>query len=260
VIPLLLIPGIQGRCEYMQPAIDALSAHFRVVTFSLRDAPTLDAYVDQVAQLLVEHRLDRAVICGVSFGGVVALRFAAAHPDRVLALVLASTPAPGWHLKRRHDFYARLPRIFGPLFLVESPWRMRAELAAALPNRRERRRFKRRVLETALAAPISFAAMAARARLMETIDLRPDCARITAPTLVVTGDAALDHVVPVHGSTEYARLIPGARSATLERTGHLGSVTRPEAFAALVARFVGEQHDVEQGIGRRSDLPRPGAA
>jgi pimeloyl-ACP methyl ester carboxylesterase len=249
MLPLVLIPGIQGRCEYMRPTLDALSAHFDALTFSLENSTTLDGYVGQVVDLLAARRIDRAVICGVSFGGVVAVRLAAAHPEHVSALVLASTPAPGWHLKPRHDFYARLPRIFGPLFLVESPFRMRDELAAALPNPRVRRRFKRRVLKTALTAPISFKAMAGRARLMQSIDLRPDCARITAPTLVLTGDAVLDHVVPAHGSSEYARLIPGARAAVLERTGHLGSVTRPEAFAALIADFVRDRI--------ASDGPRP---
>jgi len=261
MLPLVLIPGIQGRCEYMQATVDALSAHFDVVTFSLADSTTLDGYVGQVADALAARRIDRAVICGVSFGGVVAVRFAAVHPERVLALVLASTPAPGWHLKRRHDFYARLPRIFGPLFLVESPWRMRDELAAAMPNPRVRRQFKRGVLKTALAAPISFKAMARRARLMQSIDLRPDCLRIASPTLVLTGDAVLDHVVPVRGSSEYAQLIAGARAAVLERTGHLGSVTRPDAFATLVADFV---RDCIGGVGRRTfgqpDVHHPGAA
>jgi pimeloyl-ACP methyl ester carboxylesterase len=212
-----------------------------------------------VSDLLAAHRIDRAIICGVSFGGVVALRFAAGHPARALALVLASTPAPGWHLKRRHDFYARLPRLFGPLFLVESPWRMRDELAAALPDRRVRRQFKRRVIRTALAAPISFHEMAGRARLMQSIDLRPDCASITAPTLVVTGDARLDHVVPTDGSSEYARLIAGAHAAVLDRTGHLGSVTRPDAFAALIADFV--RDNVSDGRNKNhGDGRRPGAA
>jgi 3-oxoadipate enol-lactonase len=257
MLPLVLIPGIQGRCEYMRPTVDALSAHFDAVTFSLRDAGTLDGYADQVIEVLAEHRLDRAVICGVSFGGLVALRVAAAHPDRTIALVLASTPAPGWHLKPRHELYLKLPRVFGPLFLVESPWRMRAELAAALPNRRTRRQFKRRVLQTALSAPISFKSMAARARLMQTVDPGPDCARIAVPTLVVTGDAALDHVVPAGGSSEYARLIAGARMAVVERTGHIGSVTRPDAFAALVDDFV---TNAVSRVRLQPDLPRPGAA
>jgi pimeloyl-ACP methyl ester carboxylesterase len=254
-IPLVLVPGIQGRWEYMRPTVDALSADFDVVTFSLRNAPTIDEYVEQVRAALSERGIDRAIVCGVSFGGVIALRFAAAHTDRTSALVLASTPGPGWHLKRRHELYARLPRLFGPLFLVEAPLRMRAEIAAALPDGRARRRFKARVLQTALSAPISFSAMAARARMIETADLRADCARIVAPTLVLTGDPALDHIVPADGSLEYARLIRRAQTAVLERSGHLGFVTRPGAFTALVREFM-------RGVSAnlRADMPRPGAA
>jgi pimeloyl-ACP methyl ester carboxylesterase len=85
--------------------------------------------------------------------------------------------------------------------------------------------------------------MAARAREIEQCDARGDCARITAPTLVLNGEAPLDHVVPVEGSSEYARLIAGARTATIERSGHLGSVTRPKVFTEIVRSFVeGQQH------------------
>ena len=37
--PLVLIPGLQGRWEYVQPAVDALSKMFHVITFSLADEP-----------------------------------------------------------------------------------------------------------------------------------------------------------------------------------------------------------------------------
>ncbi|MGH7635266.1 MAG: alpha/beta fold hydrolase, partial [Gemmatimonadaceae bacterium] len=67
-----------------------------------------------------------------------------------------------------------------------------------------------------------------------------ESARISAPTLVVTGEPALDHVVPAAGSSEYGRLIRNARTVVRARTGHLGSVTRPDEFAALVAEFCGE--------------------
>ena len=43
--PLVLVPGIQGRWEYMRPAVDALAERFRVVTFDLcgdRDGAGLD--------------------------------------------------------------------------------------------------------------------------------------------------------------------------------------------------------------------------
>ncbi|MBI3494070.1 MAG: alpha/beta hydrolase [Acidobacteria bacterium] len=247
---LVLVPGIQGRWEYVRPAVDALSACFRVITFALCDedqaldeARGLDQYTEQVTAALDEKGLASATICGISFGGLAAIRFAAKHPAAVDALVIASTPGPTWRVRPHHAIYARMPWLFGPLFLVESPWRMHAEFAAAFPDRRARRAFKRAALRTVLTSPISLRRMAARTRLLSDDDLRTDCARITAPTLVVTGEAHLDHVVPVESSLEYARLIPGARAIVLERTGHLGTITRPRVFADAVKQFVeGARH------------------
>lgn len=239
---LVLIPGLQGRWEYLRPAVDALSQSFRVLTLSL-GAADLNGYADDVASLMKAAGVDRATICGVSFGGLIAIRFAARYPSRCEALILASTPRPLLRLRRRHQFYLRAPWIFGPIFLAETPFRLRPEVRAAIPDPRARRRFSLRSLRTAIAAPVSLSRIARRARMITTEDVTPDCARITAPTLVLTGEADLDHVVPVDGSSEYLRLIPNARAAVLERTGHLGSITRPDAFAALVRAFSeGQRH------------------
>lgn len=240
--PLVLIPGLQGRWEYLRPAVEALSASFHVLTFSL-GSHDLDGYAEQVASVLTEKGIERATVCGVSFGGLIAVRFAAQHPERCNALILASTPRPAPRLRRRHQIYVRVPWLFGPVFLAESPLRLRPEICTAIPDRRVRRQFTLRALRTLLSAPVSLSRMAARARLISSVDLGPDCERITAPTLVVTGERHLDHVVPVEGSSEYVRLIPKARASVLERTGHLGSITRPEAFTELVRAFVeGPRH------------------
>jgi pimeloyl-ACP methyl ester carboxylesterase len=246
--PLVLIPGLQGRWEYMRPAVDALSSSFRVLTFSL-DADDLDGYASQVERALSETGIDRATICGVSFGGIVAVRFAAQYPARCGALVLASTPRPRLRLRRRHQMYLRAPWIFGPIFLAESPLRLRPEICAAIPDSRARRRFALLGLRTLLSAPLSLSQMAARAHLIATIDLGADCERIAAPTLVVTGERGLDHVVPVEGSSEYTRRIQDARAVVLERTGHLGTITRPDAFAAIVRDFVGAANAAAREAG-----------
>lgn len=266
-VPLLLIPGIQGRWEYLRPTVDALARWFGVLTFALcgerrsgmrfDPARGLDNYVAQALAVLDAHGVDRAVVCGVSFGGLVAVRFAATHPERTIALVLASAPGPRPTLARRHQLYARAPWLFGPLFLLESPRRLRPELVATFPRGRVRRRFALEQLRTLLGAPISLRRMGARARIMSTLDLTDDCARITAPTLIVTGEPGLDHVVPVDGSSAYARLIHGARSVVLERTGHLGVVTRADAFATLVGDFL---LTIEQREGQHRGRRSSGAA
>ena len=93
-------------------------------------------------------------------------------------------------------------------------------------------------LRTLFSSPVSLSRMAARARLITSTDAGPDCERITAPTLIITGERGLDHVVPVDGSTAYVSRIRNAHAVVLERTGHLGTITRPEAFADIVREFI----------------------
>jgi pimeloyl-ACP methyl ester carboxylesterase len=241
---LILLPGIQGRWEYARPTVDALAVYFRVVTFSLgarsrNERDIFHSAVDRLASVLDTHHIDRAILCGISYGGLVATRFAAMHPERTAALVMASTPGPEWHLRPRHDVYARWPRLFGPLFLTESPFRLRAELLTALPDQADRRRFVRWQVRTILSTPVSLLRMAERARELPIPGIVTDCGRVTAPTLIVTGEPALDRVVPVEGTASYVDLIRGAKHVVLERTGHQGTITRPLVFAALVKEFVG---------------------
>ena len=251
-VPLIFVPGLQGRWEYARATVSALAEDFRVITFALCDEPVaqfpfdprraFDSYADQVLAALHASGHHRAVVCGLSFGGLIALRFAAEHPDRVDALVLASTPGPGTRLRQRHQLYVRFPRLLGPLFIIETPLRLQEEIRAALPRLGERWAFLRDLLRTPLTAPLSLSRMATRALLMGSYDASADCARITVPTLVITGQPGLDHVVPAGATSAYAKLIPDSELAVLERTGHVGSLTRPTAFAAIVADFVRRKH------------------
>jgi pimeloyl-ACP methyl ester carboxylesterase len=79
--------------------------------------------------------------------------------------------------------------------------------------------------------------MAARVKCLAGEDFVADAKRVAAPTLVITGEPALDRVVPVAGTKEYLDLIAGADGVTLEHTGHIGVVTRPAAFAELIDRW-----------------------
>jgi pimeloyl-ACP methyl ester carboxylesterase len=245
---LVLVPGIQGRWEYLRPAMAALAPRFRVLTFSLADEPSAGSavgqargfadYVEQVRTALDTAGVERAIVCGISFGGLVAARFAADFPERTASLVLVSTPAPGWRLRPRHQFYARLPYLFGPVFAAEAPWRLARELAASFPSRSARWRFAVSLMVMLAHAPVSAARIARRARMIGEASAVVECARLSVPTLVVTGETSLDYVVPAAGSATYAHLIPGAEAAVLAHTGHLGFLTRPAEFAALIRQFV----------------------
>jgi 3-oxoadipate enol-lactonase/4-carboxymuconolactone decarboxylase len=246
--PIVVIPGIQGRWEWMKPGIDALAARCRVITFSLADEPTcratfdeasgFDCYVEQVREALDLAGLERATICGISYGGLIAAAFAARHPERTNALVLVSALPPSWTPDARVRFYLRAPRALVPVFMLAS-LRMYREIAAArpglMPGLREATRHGINVLRH-MFSPVR---MARRVHLLSGAS-PSDLSAIRVPTLVLTGDPDLDRVVPVGSTREYLTLIPHARIERVERTGHLGLITRPDVFSSLVAPFVAE--------------------
>ena len=248
--PLVVIPGIQGRWEWMRPGIEALATRCRVVTFSLAaDARTFGAYVDQVRAVMDARGLQRAAICGVSYGGLIAVAFAARHPERVASLVLVSSLPPSWTPDGRVRFYLRAPRLLSPLFCLASV-RMYREIAAAHDTFAAGVRAALRHGWTAARHMFSPACMAGRVHMLDGLDLGRECARIPVPVLIVTGDEALDRVVPVRLTREYLTLFPHARVHTIARTGHLGLLTRPHEFTRIVAPFVAETADAA-GTRRR---------
>lgn len=96
--PLLLLHSLSGNTRLFDGLIAAgLGQACRVLVPDLRgrgrsDMPvtgySLDAGCDDILRLLDHFGLDRIGLCGHSFGGLLALYFAAHHPDRVTHLVM----------------------------------------------------------------------------------------------------------------------------------------------------------------------------
>jgi pimeloyl-ACP methyl ester carboxylesterase len=236
---LVIVPGLPGSWKFVAPAVHALSASFHVLAISLGADCDLGVEAGRIMSALDERRIDRAVVCGISYGGLIAARFAATYPERTAALVLVSTPGPGARLHAHHRAYLRWPRLLGPLFMLETPFRLWRELHWSQ-------------LIAVLTSRISFSLMARRAALIESTDIAADCRRIAAPTLVVTGEARLDAVVPVDSTREYLRAISGSQHAELKGTGHLGAITRATDFAEIVRGFLERRFP---GRGRGPERP-----
>lgn len=253
--PLVLIPGIQGRWEWMLPAVDALAARCRVVTGSLPGdtgsivgtdpVGSFERHTEWLDALLHRTGLRTGVsLCGVSYGGWIALHYAAARPERVRTLTLVSTPSPSWQPACRVHRYLAAPRLMLPVFALGSAFRLYPEIAAAFPPPGPRTRFIASHLGRTARYPVAPTRMAERVRHAGPVDFAADCARVAAPTQIVTGEPDLDRVVAVASTREYLRAIPGSRYDRIERTGHLGLISRPERFADVVTRFV-ESHAVK---------------
>lgn len=248
--PLVLVTGVQGRWEWMGPTVHHLSRYCRVLTVSLAGEPGsgrdydplrgFDKYLEQIDDLMARANLLDAAVCGVSFGGLIALYWASRRPEATRSLVLASTPAPEWRPDCRIEWYLRAPRLLSPLFAAQSPFRVGPEIWQAFDRLGLRLRFAARHLATVARHPFSPTRMAARAKLMAdgTVDFATACDHVSVPTLVVTGEPGLDRVVAVEGTRRYVERIRGAKAHTIAGTGHLGLVTKPARFAETVGQFV----------------------
>ncbi|WP_180357587.1 alpha/beta fold hydrolase [Streptomyces sp. NP160] len=108
-LPVLVVPGGPGlasavpyrtwRRRAAALGIDALMVEHRGVGLSRRDAAgrdlpvsavTVEAVVDDLAAVLDDDDVERAVVYGASYGTYLAQAFAVRHPRRVAALVLDS--------------------------------------------------------------------------------------------------------------------------------------------------------------------------
>ena len=250
--PIVMVPGVQGRCEWMLPAIEKLAERHRVLSFSLGDQDSFNGWIRDIDRLLDTAREQAAALVGVSFGGLIATRYAAHRPSRVSALVLVSVPAPGWRLDRWSAICARHPLLASPLFFARGCLRIGPEILSARPSWPGRVRLAAEYGWRVARAPSSPRTMAGYVRAWQSTDLTGDCACVTAPTLIVTGEPHLDRVVPVESSREYLHLIRGARHVVLDRTGHAGLITTPGRFAETIDSFLDTAADSAQRTDDRT--------
>lgn len=105
--PILVVhggPGLDHR--YLRPGLDVLASHGSLVYYDQRGtgrsqaeldsaSMNLDAFLRDMEALRETLGHDQVVVLGHSFGGILALAYARAHPDRTRGLVLLSTAEPG---------------------------------------------------------------------------------------------------------------------------------------------------------------------
>jgi pimeloyl-ACP methyl ester carboxylesterase len=250
--PILLIPGIQGRWEWMRPAIDELAASARVLSFSLSEVPSdekcFERWESYIDDLLEGTAIDKVTLVGVSFGGLVALRYASRRPSRVAGIVLVSSPGPDFQLTPRLTSYLRNPALSLPAFALRAVAHLLPEVIASQSTWKDRARFLASHLTRTLRYPVNPRKMAIWTKAWknggcsEIPGFRAGSERdgVLPPTLILTGEPVLDRVVPVASTLEYLNAIPGARHVLLRRTGHIGIVSMPKVFARIVGEFLRE--------------------
>lgn len=237
--PIILIHGLsRGGARDWAQVIPALADSYDVYAV---DLPGFGAsgkgnhlyspanYV-RVLDALFGQRLKRpAVLIGHSMGGVIALTYAAAYPDRVRRLIVADVAG----VLHRSVYGEFLGRAVAERAIGDSPWydllvKAIVSQAESLPAKGvmsiEQPQVRQRLLR---GDPFAIAALA----LVEH-DLSRGLRAIKAPTLIVwTND---DRVAPPRTGQVLASVIPGARLLVIGEGGHAPQLSEPERFNAAL--------------------------
>jgi pimeloyl-ACP methyl ester carboxylesterase len=238
--PVILIHGLgnPGARDWAQ-VIPALAAGYDVYALDLPGFGASDkgnhlyspANYVRVLDALFAGRLKRpANVVGHSMGGVIALAYAIAYPDRVRRLIVADA-AGVLHRSVYGEFLGRAmaERKVG----AENPWfEMLARLitvqAENLPPKGalsiESPQVRQRLLR---GDPKTIAAFA-----LAEHDLSRGLRAIRAPTLIIWSSD--DKVAPLRTGQALASAIPGARLAVIADAGHAPQLMQPERFNALL--------------------------
>ena len=240
---VLFLHGIGSNASYYRFQFAALSQHFHVVAWNapgywmsdnLKTEQPSDAdYAQSVADFTQALGLQAFVLCGNSFGSVVAQAFAIRYPQRVQRLILTGTGV-GQKLvspERREKFEARARRIrlgsyqygdAGVDNLVGS--QASTELRAMLVE------VTRGTQTAGLLRAVSF-----RLSGFYTPDV---ASALTMPVLLVQGSE--DQVNPRQENADLLLpQLPKGRLVELPGIGHLPEVEAPSAFNQLLEDFVG---------------------
>ena len=244
--PLLVVNSLGTDLASWDGQVERWARDRRVLRYDQRGhgrsvVPPGPYSIDDLGQdavaVLDAHGVERADVCGLSLGGVVALWLAVHAPSRVRRVVLADTAArvgtaEAWQARaatvRAHGMDAVvdavLERFFSPGFRAAEP-DVVERVADGLRG----------------TAPEGYAACC---DALAAADLRSVADRATAPCLVVVGSE--DVATPPTDAQTLRDLLGAAGYLELPGSGHLANLERPADFADLVTAFLAaERFDQE---------------
>ncbi len=254
-----------NRAFWYLPIARRLQPHFRITLYDLRghgsseiarSGYTPREMADDLHELLAVLQIRRATLVGHSYGGSVALSYAARHPKRVRKLVLSDVRINSLQPAQR---LADSPHLseFERAFVDEAPdgWQLEKDfglrLLEEMAARRNRQAWNRAKARTQSGfVPFGNLSKDPRAvkkwsRLLHFSTLRDDArrrfhldalaiARIRVPTLLVYGERSRC----LQSGEALRRLIPRSNWVLLPDAGHFHPATHPASFLRILGGFL----------------------
>jgi 3-oxoadipate enol-lactonase len=230
---ILFLHGVGSTKEVWRPQLDHFSKQRAAIAIDyfgygeseFRAGATRDDFARTALAALDARGVERAHVCGLSLGGVVAIAIHALAPERCASLILADTFAV--HPEGRAIYERSVAGSADMRALAEA----RVDVLVAAPADPA---VRSEVVETM--AGIDPEAYRTAAGAVWLADQRDRVRDIRVPTLIVCGEE--DKPTPPELSRGLHRLIPHSRLEMIANAGHLTNLERPTDFNRVVDEFL----------------------
>lgn len=254
-LPVIVVnggPGLSHSYMVQNDMWERVAKHRLVVFYDQRGiggsrrmqprAPqTMDAQVADLDAVRQALKLDKVAVLGDSYGGMVAMAYASAHPEHVAKLVLSDSPGPNWKSIARV-----LPEVFpdveeqnekdarsmssNPDAAARAGLRNHFKMLFYSPGKRDAYMDRMGDLgqEPAVGAAVHEAT--------RDLDLTAKLSDFKFPTLVINGRFDMN-VAPLT-AWRLAHAIPGAKLVFFEHSGHLPSYEEPDRYISVLEEFL----------------------
>jgi pimeloyl-ACP methyl ester carboxylesterase len=239
--PLVLIHGLGGSTDLWKHVVGPLSREFRVVAYDLRGGgrtpatgpTTLAGLADDLDAVVEGLGLGSVLLMGHSMGGTLALAYAAAHPEKVRAIVALGAPT-GFPDAGREAMRTRAETVEaqGMGAVAET---VATNGTAPAFRERDPEGFGAFVALLESNDPTGYAALC---RVVSEIDVVSELGRVSAPVLLVAGD--LDAVASPEANEANVGRLPNARYVSVGGCAHILPLENPQAVLDAALPFLRE--------------------
>ncbi len=257
--PLLVVHGGPLLDHgHLVPPLRPLADRFRLVFYDQRlsgrsegvvdsASVTLDRFVADIEGIRTALGLERIHLLGHSWGGLIAMMYALAHPDRLRSLILISPLPPTatlWQEEQQAQAAALEPADTAGIGALRSSPGMEVGDPEVI-ERLLQLSFRSQLHDPALADSLRFdipTDYRERSRQfgfmmadLQSFDLLPGLGQLAVPTLIVHGGSETG---AARTADTLSATIPAARVVVIPDAGHFSFFERPRAVRDVLTRFL----------------------
>jgi proline iminopeptidase len=235
-------PGLSHRYMIQNDVWTRVSKNRQVVFYDQRGtgkstrvkagaSQKIDAQVADLEAVRAKLGFQKFALVGDSYGGFLAMAYAAAHPEDIEKLILSDSAAPA--LK---NIVHVLPQVF-PDMMERNPdpqEQMRNHFSKLFYSEEKRDAYLAGAKDLGYNPQVGAAVNQAIAK----VDLTSELPKFRFPAMVITGRYDMN-VAPLTAWNIY-KAIPGARFVVFAKSGHFPSYEEPDKYVQVVDEFLGK--------------------